>query len=125
MSMENEVFTRLSNCEHLMKTNLAVETYEIDEDDATEDIDNPGFTKGWHYFFDIVSNSVISFPGKEIIEKENGFLIQIRLTDEIVAKFETPELIEEFLKKCEMKSRYFSNVSQLSNENKVHKKLGL
>ncbi len=125
MNIEKETLLRLSECEHLMRTNVEIENYEIDESEPTEDAENPGFTKGWHYFLDIVSNSVISFPGSEPLKELDSFVIEVRISDDIVAKFENPELIEEFLSKCEKKSRYFSNVANLVVESKVSKKLGL
>lgn len=123
--IEKETLLRLSECEHLMRTNVEIENYEMNEDDPSEDEENPGFTKGWHYFLDIVSNSVISFPGTQALKEMDNFVIEIRLSDDIVAKFTDSDMIEEFLSKCEKKSRYFSNVANLVVESKVSKKLGL
>lgn len=127
MSMADEVFMRLSHCEHLMRTNVEIENYSEEYDMTEEDTDmeNPGFTKGWDYFLDMVSNSIIAVPRKEIIENENDFDIEIRISDEIIARIKGVDLIEEFLRKSEMKSHYFANVANLIPQNKSNRKLGL
>lgn len=125
MNIEDEVFARLSNCEHLMQTYIENINYEIDENDDTEDNKNPGFGKGWLHFVDVVSNSIISIPSKEALDDDQEFVIEIIISDEVIAKFNTPEMIEGFLTKCEKKSKYFENVVNLIPENKTGKKLGL
>lgn len=125
MNIENEVFARLSNCEHLMQTNIQNITYEMDENDESEDKNNPGFSKGWIHFLDIISNSVISMPGTEALDDEQEFVIEIIVNDDVIAKFDTLEMIEQFLIKSEQKSKYFSNMVNLMLDNKTGKKLGL
>lgn len=125
MNIEDEVFARLSNCEHLMLTTIQNIEYEMDENDQSEDKNNPGFSKGWIHFLDIVSNSVISMPGKEALDDEQEFVIEIIINDNVIAKFDTPSMVEDFLNKCEKKSKYFSNILSLVPENKTGKKLGL
>lgn len=126
MSIEKEVLYRFSQCKHLMQTNVEIEDYELDEKDEDEDFDNPGFVKGWHYYLDILSNSVISFPSQELREIENDeFRIEIRISDNIIIKMTKENLIEEFLEQCEKKSRFFENIANMNPENKISKKLGL
>ena len=124
-NIAEEVFTTLSQCEHLMKTNVEVEHFEKKDGDEEHDHENPGFINGWHHFLDIMSNSVISFNKKEYLNDENIFKIEIRISDTIIIKIEDLKLIEEFLKKCEKKSQIFANLGILSSATKINKKLEL
>lgn len=125
MTIADNVLLRISQCDHLIKTNIELEGYEIDLADESDDTENPGFTKGWHHFLDMISNSIISFPATQAVENNNGFEIEVRITDEIIATFKDSKLIEEFLVKSERKSQFFSTMGVLASTTNISKKLGL
>ena len=125
MTIAENVLLRLSQCDHLIKTNIELEGYKIDLADDSEDTENPGFTKAWYHFLDMLSNSIISFPSTQAIENNNSFQIEVRITDEIIAIFKDSKLIEEFLVKSEKKSQFFSNMGISSSTTNIGKKLGL
>ena len=85
MLSEKEVFLRLSQCSHLIQTNVEDETFEDDEDDENDE--NKGFLNGWYFFLDILSNGIISFPKDEVVDEDNEFHIEVRLSDNIISKF--------------------------------------